>query len=123
MQLTPERRRLWAAVALVLYAALFALVTAVAAWRTFTPVPNADMWGALDFYADVRNGAGWQAWWKLFNEHRIVLAKALFWMEYRWFGGTQAFLIAVNYLLVAGSIATFWAFLKARVGPMPRTTS
>ncbi|GKS95397.1 hypothetical protein [Acidovorax sp. SUPP2825] len=123
MPLTPERRRLWAAVAFSLYATLFALATAAAAWRTFTPVPNWDMWGALDFYADVRDGAGWQAWWKLFNEHRIVLAKALFWMEYRWFGGTQAFLIGANYLLVVGSIATFWAFLKAHMGQMPRTTS
>ncbi|MDA8445102.1 hypothetical protein [Paracidovorax valerianellae] len=123
MRWTPERRRLWAAVALAGYAALFALVTAVAAWRTFTSVPIWDMWGAVDFYADMRDGGGWQAWWRLFNEHRIVLSKALFWMEYRWFGGTQAFLIAVNYLLVAGSIATFWAFLKARVGPMPRTTA
>ncbi len=123
MPWTPERRRLWAAVALAGYAALFAVVTAVAAWRTFTPVPIWDMWGALEFYADVRDGAGWQAWWRLFNEHRIVLSKALFWMEYRWFGGTQAFLIAVNYLLVASSIATFWAFLKARLGPMSRTTA
>ncbi|WOI46281.1 hypothetical protein [Acidovorax sp. BLS4] len=123
MPWTPERRRLWAAVALAGYATLFALATAVAAWRTFTSVPIWDMWGALEFYADVRDGAGWQAWWRLFNEHRLVLSKALFWMEYRWFGGTQAFLIAVNYLLVAGSIATFWAFLKARLGPMTRTAS
>ncbi|GKT25604.1 hypothetical protein [Acidovorax sp. SUPP3334] len=123
MRWTPERRRHWAAVALVGYAALFALATAVAAWRTFTAVPIWDMWGAVDFYADVRDGGGWSAWWRLFNEHRLVLSKALFWMEYRWFGGTQVFLIAVNYLLVAGSIATFWAFLKARLGPMPRATS
>ncbi|RAR73957.1 hypothetical protein AX018_107117 [Paracidovorax anthurii] len=105
---------------LLAFTAVYALLTAVAAWRTYTPVPVWDMWGAIDFYADAQAGVGWQAWWRLFNEHRLVLAKTLFWMEYAWFGGQQVFLLAMNYVLVACGVATFHAFLRERLPGMPR---
>ncbi|SFD74379.1 hypothetical protein [Paracidovorax konjaci] len=114
------RRRLPLAL-LLAFAAVYALATAVSAWRTYTAVPIWDMWGALEFYADVQRGAGWNAWWRLFNEHRLVLAKALFWMEYAWFGGQQVFLIAVNYLLAGCGVLVLSAFLRARLGGLPRS--
>ncbi len=104
---------------LLVFAAIYALATATFAWRNFTAVPIWDMWGALDFYADVRGGMGWTAWWRLFNEHRLVLTKALFWMEYTWFGGQQVFLIVVNYLLAGCGAVVMAAFLRARLPELP----
>lgn len=113
------RQRLPLALLLV-FAALYALATAVSAWRSFTPVPIWDMWIALEFYVDVHRGVGWQAWWRLLNEHRLVLAKALFWMEYAWFGGQQVFLIAFNYVLAGCSTAVLAAFFRSRLPGLPR---
>lgn len=118
----PAWRRQLPFALLLAFATVYALATAVSAWRSFTSVPIWDMWGALEFYTDVRGGAGWQAWWRLFNEHRLVLAKALFWMEYTWFGGQQVFLIVVNYLLAGCGAAVLAAFLRARLAEQPRRT-
>ncbi|XAH23739.1 hypothetical protein AAFF27_00695 [Xylophilus sp. GW821-FHT01B05] len=101
-------------------AALFVLLGAVAGWRAHTSVPVWDMWGSLDFYTALHEGAGWSAWWQQSNEHRIVLSRALFWMDYVWFGGKFAFLLVVNYLLALCNVAAFWAFLKARAEPLSR---
>ncbi len=121
-QAAPAWRRHLPFALLLAFAAVYAVATAVSAWRSYTAVPIWDMWGALEFYADVRGGAGWPAWWRLFNEHRLVLAKALFWMEYTWFGGQQVFLIVVNYLLAGCSAVVLSAFLRARLADRPRRT-
>ncbi|WP_053843711.1 hypothetical protein [Paracidovorax avenae] len=121
-QAAPAWRRHLPFALLLAFAAVYALATAVSAWRSFTSVPVWDMWGALEFYNDVRGGAGWPAWWRLFNEHRLVLAKALFWMEYTWFGGQQVFLIVVNYLLAGCSGMVLSAFLRPRLADRPRRT-
>lgn len=121
-QAAPAWRRHLPFALLLAFAAVYAVATAVSAWRSYTAVPIWDMWGALEFYADVRGGAGWPAWWRLFNEHRLVLAKALFWMEYTWFGGQQVFLIVVNYLLAGCGAVVLSAFLRARLADRPRRT-
>lgn len=120
MQPTRARQSSRASLALTGYGAVFLAATVLAAWRNFTPVPIWDMWGAIDFYAAVQEGAGWEAWWRLFNEHRIVLAKALFWTDYTWFGGLHIFLIATNYALALAAIAIFWAYLQTRTAFMSR---
>ncbi len=120
---TPPARRTWRQripfALLMVFTAVYALATAVSAWRTFTPVPIWDMWAAaLEFYIDVHRGVGWDAWWRQVNEHRLVLPKALFWMEYTWFGGQQVFLIIMNYVLVGCGLAVFVVFLRARLPAM-----
>ncbi len=67
----------------------------------------------------MRHGVGWEAWWRQANEHRLVLPKALFWMEYTWFGGQQVFLIIMNYVLVGCGLAVFAAFLRDRLPAQP----
>ncbi|AVS72712.1 hypothetical protein [Paracidovorax cattleyae] len=117
---SPHARQTWRQrvpfALLMVFAAIYVLATAVSAWRTFTPVPIWDTWGAaLEFYIDVRHGVGWEAWWRQANEHRLVLPKALFWMEYTWFGGQQVFLITMNYVIVGCGLAVFAAFLRDRL--------
>lgn len=85
----------------------------VLAW---SPVPFWDMWDAyLDFFLYQQAGdVG--VWWMQQNEHRIVLAKILFWMDLKWFGGMSIFLIACNYLLVACAALLFWQILRQLAG-------
>ncbi|GAA6117984.1 hypothetical protein [Acidovorax sp. FG27] len=104
----------WAVAALLLYAGWFVLATAVAAWRAYTPVPVWDMWHFVSFLHKVATGVGWPAWWEQMNEHRLVVTRALFWLESHVFGGRFVFLIAVNYLLALTSLATLHAYLRAR---------
>ncbi|KQR41410.1 hypothetical protein [Acidovorax sp. Leaf160] len=104
----------WAMAALLLYGGCFLLATAVAAWRAYTPVPIWDMWHFVSFLHQLATGAGWPAWWEQMNEHRLVLTRALFWIESHVFGGRLVFLIAVNYLLALTSLLTLHAYLRAR---------
>lgn len=85
--------------------------------RNYSPVPFWDMWpSTVEFVLRIAEGR-WSEWWTLHNEHRIVLARVLFWIDNAWFGGVAVFLIAVNYLLVFGAFLTLRAALRARAGP------
>jgi hypothetical protein len=104
-----------------LLAPLFLATAVIGAFRNYSIVPFWDMWyGYLDFFFRASEG-GWKEWWALHNEHRIVLSRVLFWMDLAWFDGTVRFLIAVNYLLVAGAFLTFRAILRDRAGALART--
>jgi len=83
---------------------------------TWSPVPFWDMWdGYLDFF--VRQQAGEiGAWWMQQNEHRILLARMLFWLDLKWFGGMSVFLIVCNYLLVACTVLLFCRILRQLAG-------
>lgn len=104
-----------------LLAPLFLATAIIGGLRNYSIVPFWDMWyGYLDFFFRASEG-GWKEWWAQHNEHRIVLSRILFWMDLAWFDGTVRFLIAVNYLLVAGAFLTFRAILRERAGVLART--
>jgi hypothetical protein len=85
----------------------FFLATVIGAVRWFSPVPFWDMWdGTLQFYLNIKT-QGLYAFLEQANEHRIILSKILFWLDYRLFGGLSYLLIAVNLLLMAA----LWAAL------------
>ena len=48
------------------------------------------------------------------NEHRISLSRLLFLLEFGVFGGSQIFLITMNYVLAAASAFVFYAFVKSQ---------
>jgi len=77
----------------------------------YSPIPQWDMWnGTLDFYIRAQSG-DLSAWWYQHNEHRIFLARLLFYIDNYFFGGKNIFLIVVNYLLVSISAVFLWFFL------------
>ena len=85
--------------------------------RHFTTVPSWDMWdGGVRFFLNSGDPA---AWWKPHNEHRIVLAKALFWLDYRLWGGTGAPLVALNYAMLGVFALTWLALLRSSPGLHP----
>ncbi|UTA54188.1 hypothetical protein L3D22_18135 [Lysobacter soli] len=89
----------WTTISL-LVAIGFVLLAIVGGLMAFSPVPFWDMWdGAIGFYTRALHDPS--AWWAQHNEHRIVLARALFWLDITYFRGTSAFLLVVNYLLAA----------------------
>jgi hypothetical protein len=91
--------------------AFFVVTTIIGAVRWFSTVPFWDMWdGTLQFYIERLQGNRWAPFFEQANEHRIVLSKILFWIDYRFFGGLSEFLVAVNVaLMFALWAALCWA--------------
>lgn len=88
--------------------------------RNFSPVPYWDMWGGtLGFFIAHSDGDS-SIWWSLHNEHRIVLSRVLFWLDYRLFGGTSVFLVVMNYVLMLTAIAVFYRICLARLESDPQ---
>lgn len=84
----------------------------VGAVRTYSPVPFWDMLdGTLGFF--MRLDGGNSEWWMQHNEHRILLARLLFWADFKFFDGANWFLIAFNYFLLGGSALVFYRILRA----------
>jgi hypothetical protein len=76
--------------------------------KAFSGIPFWDMWnGHLGFFSKVMNGEQ-AAWWIQHNEHRIVLSRALFWLDLKLFNGSEWFLISINYFLIAISSFIFY---------------
>src|SRR5690349_8591139 len=97
-------------------APLCVVLAVVGGFRHYSPVPFWDMWpGYVDFWVRLSEGE-WGAWWAQHNEHRIVLARLLFWVDHAVFGGTIGFLFVVNYLLALAGFLIFRAMLLERAG-------
>lgn len=78
----------------------------------YSEVPYMDMWdGTLNFFVRLNRGDYW-AWWDQHNEHRIVLSRIVFWMDYHFFGGVNLFSELFNYVLFSLVIIQFYAFYK-----------
>lgn len=70
----------------------------------FSPVPMEDSWhGMVDFYVDSLTSP--LAWWEQHNEHRIVFAKLLFWLDMHYLAGSGLLLIPMNIILL---LSTWW---------------
>ncbi|VXC06076.1 conserved membrane hypothetical protein [Pseudomonas sp. 8AS] len=100
-----------------IFAAVFVGFAISGGYHGYSPVPFMDEWGgSLDFY--IRSSSGDPAiWWAQHNEHRVVLSRLLFWMDFAWFGGSVWLLLAINYLLVALGCVVFWNIWREREIP------
>ncbi len=99
---------------------LFVVSTILGAVRWFSPVPFWDMWEhTVRFYADILDGR-WSAFLDQANEHRILISYALFWLDYRIFGGVTVFLIAVNLCLMAALWLCLCMAARSLVGDQRR---
>jgi hypothetical protein len=97
---------------LMIAAALFWGVAVIGAVKAYSPVPYWDMWnGYLNFYIKTSQG-DWSTWWAQHNEHRILLARLFFWLDFALFNGDGWFLLCVNYSLLALAGVVFWFALQ-----------
>jgi hypothetical protein len=92
--------------------ATFVGLAVIGILRSYSPIPIDDDWnGYLGFYADLLDGK-LSAWFAEFGGHRLILARVLFWLDIRYFGGHFVFLIAANLVILCGVIAIFIAYLR-----------
>lgn len=96
----------------IMMATVFVVLAIIGGIRGYSPVPFWDMWdGYLGFYVKVMSGDV-SAWWAQHNEHRIVLARLFFWLDFVFFSGQGWFLVVVNYLLQTMVCLLFWTIWK-----------
>lgn len=95
-------------VVIILLCSLFYFLTTVfGTYNNYSAVPFWDMWnGYLEFYFR-SSTEGWTSWWELHNEHRIVLAKAFFWLDLEYFKGSMILLFTFNIIFSALACITF----------------
>lgn len=103
-------------VAIIFLFSFFYFVTTVfGTYNNYSAVPFWDMWnGYLEFYFRAAN-EGWAPWWELHNEHRIVLAKAFFWLDLEYFKGSMVLLFTFNVIFSALTCVTFISVLSGLV--------
>jgi hypothetical protein len=98
------------------FTALMIGLAIIGAFRAYSPIPMGDSWdGNFAIYLKTING-DWSAWWAQHNEHRIVLSKIIFWINNRYLGGSNAFLIAINFACITASVYLFWKILREVIG-------
>lgn len=98
-------------------AVLYAVLAILAGIHGYSPVPFWDMWdGTLGFYLHQQTDLS--AWWAQHNEHRIILARLLFFIDLKYFGGHAIFLLVANYSL---ALITFGLLAWCALRIAPRT--
>lgn len=91
---------------------LYLLLAVIGGVNGYSVVPHWDMWdGYLDFYTRLRDG-DYSVWWTQHNEHRILLARQLFYIDIRFFDGSGVFLVVMNYVLVLCAFTLFVIILR-----------
>lgn len=100
---------------LVVWAYLFTLI--LGGFKFYSPVPFWDMWnGGLEWHLDFAKN-GFTSLFSQHNEHRIVLTRFLFEIDYLFGGGTGKFLIAFNYALIATLALVLFHFVRKSQNP------
>lgn len=89
-------------------ATLAALLYLVA--RCHARAPVWDMWSIIDFWAKpAQSTIHWL--WAQHNEHRILLAKLIVLLDYRFFSGRDVFAVTASFVTAAALLAALlWAF-------------
>ena len=106
-------------------AAYFVATAVLGVVRNWHPLPFWDMWNSyLGFWYQLQDG-NLGAWWQQNNEHRIVLAKAVFWLDFRWFHGDGWFpvvctLVALGCVTVLLVLLARWRLVDADRWPRAR---
>lgn len=92
--------------------AFFVLTALIGIFRNYSAVPYWDMWGGnLGFYFRIQEG-DWMAWWAQHNEHRILLSRLLFWIDFHFFNGNHILLFVMNALLATLGFGVFYQYVR-----------
>lgn len=107
------------ATALALYAtaaaAIFALLCLAGMVTRYSPIPFGDDWeGYVGFNLDLVQGKT-SAWWALDDAHRLVLPRALLWLDFHLFGARFVFVLVTNVLMRIGILVAFLALVRERL--------
>lgn len=107
---TQKFRNIFAVLALV-----YVGLCIIGGFRFYSAVPWLDTWpGYVKFLTNVPNN-DWHIWWAPHKEHRIVLSRVFFWIDFAFFKSNGAFLIVLNYLLLSAEVVMLYLCLKERL--------
>ncbi|HLT64103.1 MAG TPA: hypothetical protein VKZ92_06225 [Pseudohongiella sp.] len=96
----------------MLLASYFACTVVAGIINNYSPVPFWDSWpGTLGFYLDHLQGR-YSIWWAQHNEHRIVLARLLFWLDFKLASGSGILLLSSHLLLMMLAVYVFFLFSR-----------
>jgi hypothetical protein len=102
LRLTDQRERFALCFSMILAAisVAYAVTTVIGISRQYSGIPYWDSWdGNLDSILRINQG-DFSEWWSPHNEHRILLARLLFWFDAYVFGGSEIFLLVSIFAVV-----------------------
>jgi hypothetical protein len=95
-----------------IFAAAYIILAIIGGVHGYSPVPFQDMWDDyVNFYTQLLNGNN-SVWWNQVNEHRILLARTLFYLDLTLFNGTGFFLVIIIYILAGFSFLGLFLYLN-----------
>jgi len=106
----------YAGMVMAVLAFVFIALAIVGGVRQYLPVSYWDMWQGYVGFLTQSDLSTWQAWWGQHNEHRILISRLSFWVDFKVFGASFIFLVIVNYLLATAAVLLFLWALRERIG-------
>jgi len=88
----------WLRIAVISLSSILIVFSLIGGVQNYSPVPYWDMWGATLNFVRTFDEAPIAKLFALHNEHRIVLSRLLFLIDYNLFGGHHVFLVLCNFL-------------------------
>lgn len=99
----------------IVLAIVYVSLSIIGGFRYYSAVPWLDTWdGYIRFFLALPD-SDWHLWWSQHKEHRIVLPRLFFWIDFTFFKGLGAFLIVLHYLLLAASVAVLYLYLAEQL--------
>ncbi|WP_410865200.1 hypothetical protein [Paraburkholderia sp. SIMBA_027] len=87
--------------------AYFIFTTIRGIHHLYSPLPFSDQWGGYVGFMHKLADGHYRAWWDQHMEHRIVLVRALQWIDAKVFGGRNVFLLTFGALLQFATVVLF----------------
>jgi hypothetical protein len=114
MRLFTERNIL---ILLTIFALSFLILAIIGGLNNYSAVPLWGMWdGYFHFYIQHASG-GLASWITHHDEHRILLARLLFWLDFQALNGQVYFLVICNYLFAMVAFLIIYTALRATLKP------
>ena len=110
-------------VALPLLAVYVVATTIIGVFNNYSPVPAGDMWdGTVGFLVRAQSGDH-SVWWSQHNEHRIVIARLIFWIDQKLFGGLSVFSLSISLAAAFGVAVVLGISIKKLAHAHRRNTA
>ena len=111
----PRHTALRLDVAAAIIAIAFIIFALIGIIRRYSPIPLLDDFpGYIEFNLDVLDGKV-DAWWAMFDVNLPIVARVLYWLDFRFFGARFIFLIIANIAILLGVFAMIAIYAKRLV--------
>lgn len=97
----------------------FFVTTIIGTIQLYSPIPFSDQWGGyVGFMHRLAEGQT-SAWWAQHMEHRIVVARGLFWLDAKLFGARNVFLLTAGMMLQGLTVLVLVWQTRRNNSPLP----